>query len=313
MIHAIRKLAREIHHRSVWQVLGVYLAMGWVGLQGVELLTDRIGLPGWTPTMAIVLMALVLPVTIATAAVQGGLPWLRIEDVVDPNELEGLTPEEVHVVPEAHPLYGEGLFTWRNAVLLGVLSLALLVTSVVAYLTMWALGIGPVGSLVAQGVIGVSDPVLLAEFDNRTDDVSLGPALTDAFEADLSESQLVSLVDELRIAEALVRMGYESSTPVTSAIARELASAEGIKVLVLGDIARFGSGYRLSVRIVLPPGTSPVSEFRETVAGDEDLVSAIDVLSERVRAKFGESLRVIRSGSPLVELYGPRLGSPNSY
>ena len=141
MIHAIRKLAREIHRRSVWQVLGVYLAMGWVGLQGVELLTDRIGLPGWTPTMAIILMALLLPVTIATAAVQGGLPWLRIEDVVDPNELVGLTPEDVHVVPEAHPLYGQGLFTWRNAVLSGVMSLALLVTSVVAYLTMWALGI----------------------------------------------------------------------------------------------------------------------------------------------------------------------------
>jgi len=305
VIHGIRKLARGIHRRSVWQVLAVYLAMSWPGFQGVRWLTGKVGLPEWTPTMALVLLALGLPIVLTTAAVQGGLPWLRMVDVVDPNELEGLTPEQVLVIPEAHPLYGSGIFTWRNAVLGGVMASALLVTSVVSYLTMWALGIGPVGSLVAQGLIDRGDAVLVAEFDNRTDDAALGGVVTDAFRTDLSESVLLSLPGQPVIAQALERMGLDPTTPVTSVIAPALAASEGFKAVVVGDIARTGSGYTVSVRILLPPAWLIDSQFHETVAADEELVEAIDVLSERVRAKFGESLRVIRSGSPLIDLYDP--------
>lgn len=308
LIHPIRKLAREVHRRSVWQVLGMYLVLGWVTLEGIRWATVRIGLPEWTPTMALVLMGLLLPVTIATAVVQGGLPGLRMVDAVDPNELEGLTPEQVHVIPEAHPLYRKGILTWRNSVLLGVMSAALLCTSVVAYLTMWALGIGPVGSLLAQGLVEESGAVLVAEFQNRTDEMGLSEALTAALEADLGESALLTVFDSERRAAALTRMGRSPDEAVTPAVARRLAQAEGIPALVEGDVARVGRGYRISVRIVLWPGTSAVSQFRETVADHDELVPALDLLSERVRAKFGESLRVIRAGTPLVELYGPTVG-----
>ena len=242
----------------MWQVLGVYLLGGWVALRGVQAATDRIGLPEWTPTMALLLMGLLLPVTIATAVVQGGLPWLRIVDYADPNELEGLTPEQVHVVPQAHPLHGAGILTWTNAVLLGVMFLALLVTSVVAYLTMWALGIGPVGSLLAQGAISDQDFVLVSDFENRTDEVALGRSLRRAFEADLAESALVNVVDEPSVSGALTRMGQNPQQTLTPHLAGQVAGAEGVAAVIEGEVSRLGGGYRISVGIVLPPGTSPV-------------------------------------------------------
>jgi hypothetical protein len=55
---------------------------------------------------------------------------------------------------------------------------------------MWALGLGPVGSLLAQGVLDEGDGVLLSDFDNRTDDAALGVAVTDAFRVDFSESRV---------------------------------------------------------------------------------------------------------------------------
>ena len=85
-------------------------------------------------------------------------------------------PEEVHVIPQAHPMHGVGLFTWRNAILGGVMAAALLTTSVAAYLAMWALGIGPVGSLIAQGVIDPNDPVILADFDSGNGSVGIADA-----------------------------------------------------------------------------------------------------------------------------------------
>ena len=106
-------------------------------------------------------------------------------------------------------MYGSGVFTWRNSILGGVAGAALLAASVVAYLTMWTLGIGPVGSLMAQGILDEGDGLLLAEFENRTGDAALGAAVTDAFRVDFSESQVVTLIEAATISEGLQRMGRD--------------------------------------------------------------------------------------------------------
>lgn len=274
MIHAIRKLARGIQRRPVWQVVGVYVPGSWAVWRSVVWLTEVGGLPSWTPTMALTLLAVMAPVVFATAVAQRGLPGLRIEDEVDPNELVGLTPDQVHVVPEAHPLHGSSLFTWRNSILGAVSCAALLATSVVAYMTMWALGIGPVGSLVAQGEIREGDPVALASFDNRTDDPSLGALVTDAFELELSRTRIVTLT--------------ERSDP-------------DVRLVLSGDVTRRGSGYVVGARISRASGRA-LARFQESAAGDDELLPAIEQLSERVRERLGESLRVIRDGERLAPI-----------
>jgi tetratricopeptide (TPR) repeat protein len=70
----MRRLIREIHRRSVWQVLGVYLVGAWFGYEVVLALTDGVGLPSWVPPFAIVLFVIGLPIVVATAIVQEGHP-----------------------------------------------------------------------------------------------------------------------------------------------------------------------------------------------------------------------------------------------
>jgi hypothetical protein len=301
VIHSIRKLARAVNRRSVWQVLGGYVLSSWVVWTVVGWGTEVSGLPSWTPTLTLLFLAALLPLFVATAVVQGGLPGLRIEDEIDPNELPGLTPEQVLVIPEAHPLYGSRLFTWRNAVLGAVTSTALVVTSVVAYMTMWALGIGPVGSLLAQGVIEERDFVVLAGFDNRTDDSSLGAFVTDAFALELSRSGIVTLADQDFVQVSSIGLGADPATPLTVEMARRVAEQEGMPLVVSGDVARRAAGYMLSSSISLPSG-SAIARFEEVCSGEDDLLSAIERLSERVRERFGESLRIIREGDRLAPI-----------
>ncbi len=270
MIHSIRKLAREIHRRSVWQVLAGFLFLSAVVIEGVSLVTRLVGLPLWTPTMTVILLAIGLPIVVATAVVQGGLPWLRIEDVVDPNELQGRTPAEVHVVPEAHPLYGVTILTWRNAILGGVMAGALLVTSVAAYLAMWALGIGPVGSLIAQGAIAEQDTIVVVEFDNRTEQPALAAEIRRTLTTALARSTIVNVVTEGGV------------------------TRPGIRALVTGDVAPIRSGYRITARIVRPNGAT-LATLEEAVDVDSGLEPAIELLSVRLRQRFGESLRVIQA------------------
>jgi hypothetical protein len=256
----------------------IWFVVGWGA--------DASGLPAWTPTLTLVLLVAMLPLIVAAAVVQGGLPGLRIEDEIDPNDLVGLTPEQVIVIPKAHPLYGSGVFTWRNTALGAVSSAALIVTSVVAYMTMWALGIGPVGLLLAQGVISEQDVVVLAGFENWTDDSSLGAFVTDAFHLEMSRSRVVTLAE---------------ATPLTREAAYRVAEQEGMRLVVSGDVGRRGAGYVLSSYLSLPTG-SMIARFEATSSREDNLLEAIERLSERVREQLGESLRVIREGERLAPI-----------
>lgn len=315
LMFRLRKLIREIHHRTLWQVLGAYLLMSWLVLAAIDLLTDVVGLPVWTSKLALVLLMIGLPLVIATTFIQEGVPGLTADphEEIHPDDVVGRTPAEVLVVPRAHPMYRSRLFTWRNAVLAGVCGAVLLVGSVVSYLMMWTLGIGPVGSLVAQGVLDESDAVLLAEFENRTDDASLAAAVTQAFRLDLADSRMVTIVEEETISEALTSMGRSPAELLTPAVARELAEREGIKAIVEGEITSVGDGYLLTVEIVVPSSGAPGARYRARVGDEESLVAAIDRLSARIREKTGESPRSVRAAPPLEGLTTTSLGALKRY
>jgi formylglycine-generating enzyme required for sulfatase activity/dienelactone hydrolase len=64
-------MAREQHQRSLWQVLGIYIAASWVCLQVIDVLAQNIGLPPWVFTLTLVMLIAGLPVTALTAYFQG--------------------------------------------------------------------------------------------------------------------------------------------------------------------------------------------------------------------------------------------------
>ncbi|NIP60412.1 MAG: hypothetical protein GWM92_00535, partial [Gemmatimonadetes bacterium] len=70
---AFRRVIHEVHRRSLWQVLSIYLVGSWVALQVVESLTESAGLPDWVPSFALVLLLIGLPIVMATAFVQEGM------------------------------------------------------------------------------------------------------------------------------------------------------------------------------------------------------------------------------------------------
>ena len=68
----IRQLIHEIHRRSLWQVLGIYVVASWGVLQVVDTLSGALRLPDWTEPFALILLIVGLPVVLATAFVQEG-------------------------------------------------------------------------------------------------------------------------------------------------------------------------------------------------------------------------------------------------
>ncbi len=115
----LKRLIQEVHRRSLWQVLLIYIAASWVVLEAADVLVERLSLPEWVYGVAIVLLLVGLPIVLATAFVQEGVAPARPEP-------PGVTDAVVRTGTLAHEATGiRRLFTWRNAIGGGVLAFAL--------------------------------------------------------------------------------------------------------------------------------------------------------------------------------------------
>ena len=196
----------------------------------------------------------------------------------------------------------QGRLTLSKAIRGGVIAFATLGVAAVAYTAMRLLGIGPVGTLVASGRLSERDRLVVADFDNRTSDASLAGSITEAFRIDLGQSPVIKILSTAEVGDALTRMKRDPATPVTPAVARELAAREGAKAVVAGEISALGKSYVLSARILSAADGSELVALRETADNDAGIVAALDRLSGRVRERIGESLKSIRGGQPLAQV-----------
>lgn len=303
-----RRLIHELHRRSIWQVLGVFLAASWGVVEVVDLLTEQVGLPDWTPTMALVLLLIGLPIVVATAFVQEGLPGSEAAGTPTPAPVDDARPAPVNLAagtgsldrPTTRPSQTRRMLTWRNAILGGLGAFTLLGVSIFAYFLMWTSGIGPMGNLVAQGVFEEGEALVLADFDDATG-ANLGDVVTEAIRVDLQESAILSLVPPAYVTAGMARMGLDPDARFTAATARELALRDGLKAVIQGEVAPVGSGYLLTASVVAAESGDVLKAFRVPVASQDDLLAAIDKLSQEIREKSGESLRSIRQGAGLEE------------
>jgi tetratricopeptide (TPR) repeat protein len=303
-MNGFKTLIQEIHRRSLWQVLGIFLAGSWGVIQVVDVLTERVGLPDWTPTMAVVLLLIGLPVVLATAFVQEGMTRTspaETEHQSPADSADNLAPGTGSLDrPSTRPSAGRRLLTWRNAMIGGVGAFTLLGISLMAYFAMWTSGIGPVGNLVAQGVLEERDPIVLATFSDATG-AGLGDVVTEALRVDLLQSSVVSIVPAGRLGRALRLMDRPGNESITSELALEIARREGYKAIIRGEVAAAGSAYVLSAAVVAAETGDELKAFRVTARSEDDLVDAIDKLSQDIREGTGETLRDIRAGAPLEE------------
>src|SRR6266853_1968704 len=158
---------RRAHPVRVATLFG-FAALGVLTL--AYLLVHLLGLPDWAFAGAVGLAAAGLPIILWTGVIERR------------RALANSTGRA------AVPAGVQRWFTWRRALLGGAAGFGLLGLGTGVYMAMRLLGIGPVGTLVASGVLAQKDRLVLADFENRTADSTLGPSLTEALRVDLAQS-----------------------------------------------------------------------------------------------------------------------------
>lgn len=246
---ALKKVIAELHRRSLWQVLGIYVAGAIGALEVVGLLVENAGLPGWFPALALALIILGLPVVLATAFLQEGGP--RGDNVragggvvATPVAGDGPVPSTASV-SQAHGGVAPGLFTWRNAAIGGA-----------AAALLWA-GIAVGWVLFGREARAADDTAATATALAPPLDRSIAVlpfATRSAAEEDryfaegMHDDLLTQLakIDGLTVISRTSVMQYAGTTSSIPEIAQEL----GVSTILEGAVQRSGERIRVNMQLI---------------------------------------------------------------
>jgi eukaryotic-like serine/threonine-protein kinase len=295
IISGVNKPALRLGHPA--KVGGIFAGAALLVLLLVWVLVERLGLPDWVWYGAVGLVVIGLPIVLMTSVQERRRALARTAGVA-------------RTTPPGSPVH---LLTWRKALVGGGMAFGGLALIAGGYSAMRLLGIGPVGTLVAAGVIKDRQQIVLADFENRAADSTLGPSVTEAFRVDLSQSPTVRVMDQQAIAQALTRMQRPVDGALSASLAREMAEREGITAIVTGQIDPVGQGFVLAASLVSAADGKTLSAVRETAESQGDLLKAIDRLSGKLRERIGESLTTIRANPALDQVTTASLPALRKY
>ena len=226
----LKQLIQEVHRRSLWQVLLIYIGGALVAYQAVQALTEGLGLPQWFPALALVLFIIGLPIVLATAVVQEGGPSLGRADPTLIPDAEGIAPPR-----------GAGtrrLFTWRNAIAGGVLALTLWAGVAVG----WLIFAERSGQEAVEAAV-VEKSVAVLPFVN----MSAVPE-NEYFSDGITETIITHLsrIADLKVISRTSTMQYKE----TEKNLREIAAELGVATILEGSVQRADDRVQITAQLI---------------------------------------------------------------
>ena len=261
----LKRLIQEIHRRSLWQVLGIYIGGAWVALQGIEALVSVLGLPEWIPAFALVLLIVGLPIVLATAFVR-----------------EGAGAEEASGEAE------EGVGLRRLWVVLATTAAVVVLLAIAAWVT-WP---RPLGLLI--DIAGVSSPpvdpalpdepsIVVLPFTNMSGDPEqeyFSDGLTEDLTTELARNPYLFVISRNSA------FTYKGKRVKVEDVGREL----GVRYVLEGSVRKAGDRVRITAQLI--DATTGGHLWSERYDRDLSEIFALQSeISQEIQAAVGIEIR----------------------
>jgi TolB-like protein/Tfp pilus assembly protein PilF len=230
----LKQLIVEIHRRSIWQVLVIYVAGAWFSYEIIDAITDRLALPAWLPVLAIILFLFGLPFVVATAFVrEDAAPALSPgESTLPEADAEKAEIETATVRREVRRRHR--LLTWRTAGFAFMAALAL-----------W--GVVAAGLLLFGGSSPATSDgqksVAVLPFANMSGDPEsefFSDGITDDIITQLSK------IADLKVISRTSVMQYKG----TEKNLREVGEELGVAAILEGGVRKVGDRVRINAQLI---------------------------------------------------------------
>jgi serine/threonine protein kinase/predicted Zn-dependent protease len=138
------------------------------------------------------------------------------------------------------------------------------------------------------------DTVLLADFVNTTGEADFDGTLKQALAVQLEQTPFLNFFAEERVRETLRLMNRSPEERVTREVGREICERQGLKALIIGEIASLGSHYLLTLEAINGQSGEVIGRRQAEAAGKELVLRSLGQAATQLREKLGESLSSIR-------------------
>lgn len=219
---SLSKFIEELRNRRVFRVATVYLGTSFVLLEAADIIMPRLGLPDWSVTLIMVLMAIGLPIAI-------GLAWTF---QFTPDGLKRSPKSGEKQSPDAKPFTGNAIIIVLLALILGVL----------AYPRFFD-GSGNESNI--ENAFASLDPKSVAvlpftPFTKTVEDESFADGVHDDILTQLSK------IAELKVISRTSVMQYKETTQNIADIAQDL----GVANVLEGSVRRAGEKVRIVAQLI---------------------------------------------------------------
>jgi tetratricopeptide (TPR) repeat protein/tRNA A-37 threonylcarbamoyl transferase component Bud32/TolB-like protein len=271
--------------------------------------TAVIGLPDWVLPGSAGVMLLGLPIIFFTAYVQRTA--YRAYTATPSFTPGGNTATQGTMATIA--IKASPHVSWRRTWMGGAIAVGAFAALVLAFMVMRALGIGPAGSLIGKGAFGSKETIVVADFKSPASDTALGVTASEALRTDLAQSSNLKVLTRASVGEILRLMKKPADSQVPFTLAREVASREGAKAVLDGEISQIGGTYVIAAVLVSAQDGKELATFRETAKSQNEIVAALGAISKDIRSKVGESLKNVHDSNPLERVTTSSLPALKKY
>ena len=127
--------------------------------------------------------------------------------------------------------------------------------------------------------------VLIADFQNTTNDTAFDNTLGQSLRRALEGASFINAYDRSRIRSTL---GVQPPDKLDEVAAREIAVKQGLAVVLAGSIAPSGSGYEITVKAVQAVTGNVIANLRGAAANKDQVLQTAARLTARVRQTLGD-------------------------
>jgi len=286
---------QELKQRKVVRAMTVYIAGAFALLQAVDMISPRIGLPSWSETLVMIILAAGLVVVIVLTWIYDITPE-GIKRTNDREQADDESKPEVEYVvtgwKSSMSQSREELISYNNGLLVEKVSQDKKKNRIYSYSSVVViLAVVVLFTFSSANTVPFEkrDWVVITDFENLTNDPVFDKSLYTAFSLTANQSRYINVFPRSRMLETLKRMNLKPDNPIDEKTGREIAAREGIDIYIVPSISEVGIRYVIAAKIMdSESGNILRSEVLKAENKDE-ILSKLDMLSKKIRRNLGES------------------------
>jgi len=143
------------------------------------------------------------------------------------------------------------------------------------------------------------DWVVLADVHNTTGETIFDDSMRQALLVGLEQSKYINVLAQGKVSESLEMARVPVDSPLSMALAVDVANREGARAVLLPSVVPRAGGYEVRIELVDPTTSKVVQRYAARADVLDDSVAAVGTVVEEVREGLGESMKGLSESVPL--------------